>query len=111
MRGGSDADATRFVNRLYRQVLVLDSGATGSATTFVQKRIGDVQLAWENEAHRVLAEGPDELEIVYPPLSIRAEPQVAVVDAVARRHGTAEVAKAYLEVLYTDHAQDILARH
>lgn len=111
LRGGSEADALKYVTQLYRQVLVLDSGARGTATTFVQKGIGDVQLAWENEAHRELAETPGELEIIYPPLSIRAEPNVAVVDAVAKRHGTAEVARDYLQFLYTDEGQDILARH
>jgi len=110
-RGGSEEDARAFVSRLYQQTPVLDNGARGSTTTFAQKKIGDVHLTWENEAHLEVAETPGELEIVYPPLSIRAEPYVAVVDGNVDRKGTRAVAEAYLQFLYTDEAQHILARH
>ena len=111
LRGGSRDDAIGYVTRLYRNVPVLDSGARGATTTFVQKGIGDVHLAWENEAHLEVQEARGNLEIVYPPISIRAEPHVAVVDSVVRRKGTREVAEAYLKYLYTDEAQEIIARH
>jgi sulfate transport system substrate-binding protein len=99
------------VTQLYRQVPVLDSGARGATTTFVQKGIGDVHLAWENEAHLEVEEAGGALEIVYPPISIRAEPHVAVVDANVDRRGTRAAAQAYLEYAYTDEAQDLIARH
>jgi hypothetical protein len=93
-------------------VPVLDSGARGSTITFAQRGIGDVLLAWENEAHLALKEfGADKFEIVTPPLSILAEPPVAVVDKNARRHGTTEVAKAYLNYLYSDEGQEIAAKN
>jgi sulfate/thiosulfate transport system substrate-binding protein len=111
LRGGSEEDATRYVTQLYRQVPVLDSGARGATTTFVQKKIGDVHIAWENEAHLEVKEAKGELELVYPPISIRAEPHVAVVDGNVDRHKTREAAEAYLEYLYTDEAQEVLARH
>jgi sulfate transport system substrate-binding protein len=111
LRGGSREDALAYVTRLYRQVPVLDSGARAAAATFVQKRIGDVHLAWENEAHLEVAEANGELEIVYPPISIRAEPHVAVVDANVDRRGTRAAAEAYLRFAYTDEAQDVIARH
>lgn len=110
-RGGSEQDAEAFVTRMYRQTPVLDSGARGSTTTFAQKHIGDVHLTWENEAHLEVEEAKGELELVYPPLSIRAEPHVAVVDANVRRKGTEVAAEAYLKFLYTDEAQEIIARH
>jgi sulfate transport system substrate-binding protein len=110
-RGGSEDDARAFVTKLYQHTPVLDSGARGSTTTFAQKKIGDVHLTWENEAYLEVAETPDELEIVYPPLSIRAEPFVAVVDANVERKGTRAIAEAYLKFLYTDEAQHILAKH
>jgi sulfate/thiosulfate transport system substrate-binding protein len=100
-----------YVTKLYKQVPVLDSGARGSTTTFVQKRIGDVHLAWENEAHLEVQEAKGELELIYPPISIRAEPHVAVVDENVDRKGTRAVAEAYLEYLYTDEAQEIIAKH
>jgi len=110
--GHDDAKARDFVKRLYKNVPVLDSGARGSTTTFVERGIGDVLLAWENEAHLALKEfGSDKFEIVTPPLSILAEPPVAVVDKVAKKHGTADVAKAYLEYLYSDEGQEIAARN
>ena len=91
---------------------VLDTGARGSTTTFVQRGIGDVLLAWENEAYLALKEfGADKFEIVYPPASILAEPPVAVVDKVVDKHGTREVAQAYLEYLYTPEGQEIAAKN
>jgi sulfate transport system substrate-binding protein len=111
LRGGTEQQATEYVTRLYRQVPVLDSGARGATTTFVQKRIGDVHLAWENEAHLEVEEAEGELEIVYPPISIRAEPHVAVVDDNVRRHGTRPAAEAYLNYLYSDEGQRIIAKH
>lgn len=110
-RGGSEKDAEAFVTQLYRQTPVLDSGARGSTTTFAQKNIGDVHLTWENEAHLEVAEAKGELELVYPPLSIRAEPHVTVVDATVDRKGTRAAAEAYLQFLYTDEAQEIIAKH
>ena len=110
--GHDDARARDLVKRLYKNVPVLDSGARGSTTTFVERGIGDVLLAWENEARLAMKElGADKFEIVTPSESILAEPPVAVVDKVARKHGTSEVAKAYLEYLYTEEGQDIAGRH
>jgi sulfate transport system substrate-binding protein len=111
LRGGSRQAAIDYVTKLYKQVPVLDSGARGATTTFVQKRIGDVHLAWENEAHLEVEEAKGALEIVYPPISIRAEPHVAVVDDNVRRHGTRKAAEAYLNYTYTDDGQEILAKH
>jgi sulfate/thiosulfate-binding protein len=108
--GGKDA-AKAFVQKLYAHVPVLDTGARGSTTTFAQRGIGDVLLAWENEAHLALKEeGGDRFQIVYPPTSILAEPPVAVVDKNADRHGTRKVAEAYLQFLYSSEAQEIEAR-
>ena len=91
---------------------MLDTGARGSTTTFVERGIGDVLLAWENEAHLAVTQlGKDRFEIVVPSSSILAEPPVAVVDQVAQRHGTTAVAKAYLEYLYTPAAQELAATH
>jgi sulfate transport system substrate-binding protein len=90
---------------------VLDSGARGATTTFVQRKIGDVHLAWENEARLEVREAKGELDIIYPPISLRAEPHVAVVDEVVDRKKTRAVAEAYLKYLYTDAAQEIIARH
>ena len=110
--GGSEAKAREFVTALYRNVPVLDSGARGSTTTFVQRGIGDVLLAWENEAFLSLKElGPDKVDIVVPSVSILAEPPVAVVDKNVDRKGTRAVAQAYLEYLYTPEGQEIAARH
>lgn len=109
---GDDGRVRDFVRRLYANVPVLDTGARGSTTTFAQRGVGDVLLAWENEAHLALKEyGADKFEIVVPALSILAEPPVAVVDRVAQRRGTAEAARAYLEFLYTPEAQEMAARH
>ena len=110
--GGSEASAKDFVTKLYKNVPVLDAGARGSTTTFVERGIGDVLIAWENEALLAVKElGPDKVEIVAPSLSILAEPPVAVVDKVAGKHGTKAVAQAYLEYLYTDAGQEIVAKH
>ncbi len=111
LRGGSEEEAADLLTRIYKQVPVLDSGARGATTTFVQKKIGDVHLAWENEAHLEVREAGGTLEIVYPPISILAEPQVAVVDVSVRRKGTREAAEAYLKFLYTDEGQEIIAKH
>lgn len=109
---GSEEAARDFVARLYRNVPVLDSGARGSTTTFVQRGIGDVFLSWENEAFLALNElGPDKFEIVLPSLSILAEPPVTIVDRNVDRRGTREVAQAYLEFLYSPTGQRIAARH
>jgi sulfate transport system substrate-binding protein len=109
--GGNDARAREFVTALFRNVPVLDSGARGSTTTFVQRGIGDVLLAWENEAYLALAEAKDKVEIVTPSLSILAEPPVAVVDKVVAKKGTKAVAEAYLQFLYTPEGQEIAARN
>src|SRR5690606_1624579 len=110
--GGHDAKAQEFVAALFKNVPVLDTGARGSTTTFVERGVGDVLLAWENEAFLAIKElGPDKFDIVVPSISILAEPPVAVVDKVVDRKGTRQVAQAYLEYLYTPQAQDIIARN
>jgi len=109
---GSEEAARDFVTRLFRNVPVLDTGARGATTTFVERGQGDVLLAWENEALLALAEsGKDRFEIVMPSTTILAEPPVAVVDKVVDKHGTRAVAEAYLRFLYTPEGQDIVARH
>jgi len=109
---GDEEKIEQFVGDIYRHVPVLDSGARGSTTTFVQRGIGDVLLAWENEAFLAINElGPDKFEIVVPSVSILAEPTVAVVDGNARKKGTLEVAQAYLEHLYSPEAQRIAAQN
>jgi sulfate transport system substrate-binding protein len=110
-RGGSDAAALEYLRQLYRHVPVLDVGARDATNTFTQEKLGDVQLTWENEALLEAAEYKGELEIVYPPVSIRAEPSVAWVDSNVARRKTEAYAKAYLEYLYTDPAQEIIAQH
>jgi sulfate transport system substrate-binding protein len=110
--GGNDAKAKDFVAKVYGNVPVLDSGARGSTVTFAERGIGDVLLAWENEAYLSLKEfGADKFDIVYPPISILAEPPVAVVDKVVDKRGTRDVAQAYLEYLYSPEGQDIAARN
>ncbi len=110
--GGNDAKAQAFVGSLFKNVPVLDSGARGSTVTFAERGIGDVLLAWENEAHLALKEfGADKFDIVYPPTSILAEPPVSVVDKVVDKRGTRAVATAYLEYLYSPEGQEIAARH
>lgn len=110
--GGTSDAAQAFVRQLYRNVPVLDTGARGSTTTFAQRRIGDVLITWENEAHLAQAEfGQGQFEIVTPPFSILAEPTVAVVDRVVDRRGTRALAEAYLRHLYTPEAQELAARN
>jgi sulfate transport system substrate-binding protein len=110
--GGSEASAKAFVAALFKNVPVLDSGARGAATTFAQRQIGDVLLAWESEAHLLLTEfGTDNFEIVFPSRSILAEPVVALVDKNVDRKGTRAVAQAFLEFLYTKGAQEIIAQN
>jgi len=110
--GGNDAKARDFVGQLYKNVKVLDSGARGSTITFVERGIGDVLIAWENEAYLAVKElGPEKVDIVTPSLSILAEPPVAVVDKVVDKHGTRKVAQAYLEYLYTPEGQDLAAQN
>jgi sulfate transport system substrate-binding protein len=110
--GGSEAGARDFIAKLYRNVPVLDTGARGATTTFVERGIGDVLLAWENEAFLAMKEmGHDKFEIVAPSVSILAEPPVALVDKVADKRGTRRVAEAYLAYLYSDEGQQIIARH
>ena len=109
--GGSDAKAREFVTALFKNVPVLDSGARGATTTFVQRGIGDVLIAWENEAYLALTEEKDKVQIVTPSISILAEPPVAVVDKVVAKKGTKAVAEAYLQFLYTPEGQEIAARN
>jgi sulfate transport system substrate-binding protein len=111
LRGGSKDDAVKYVTELYKRVPVLDPGARGSTTTFAQKEIGDVHLTWENEAWLEVRESGNKLEIVYPPISIRAEPKVALVDANVKRHNTAKPAEAYLNFLYTPAGQELVAQN
>ena len=108
---GTEGQARDFVTKLYRRVPVLDSGARGSTTTFAQNKKGDVHLTWENEALLEVQEQKGELEIVYPPASIRAEPYVAVVDSVVDHRGTREAAEAYLKSVFDKEAQEIIAKH
>ena len=109
---GSDDQAKAYLTQLFKNVPVLDTGARGATTTFVQRGIGDVLLAWENEAFLSLEEfGADKFELVAPSLSILTEPPVAVVDKVVDRHGTRKVAEAYLKYLYTPEAQEIIAKN
>lgn len=111
-KGGNEASAREFVRKLFKNVAVLDAGARGSTTTFVQRGIGDVFLSWENEAFLAIKElGSDKFEIVIPSVSILAEPSVSVVDKVVEKHGTRAVAEAYLGYLYTEEGQEIAARH
>ena len=110
--GGTDAKAQEFVGNLFKNVPVLDSGARGSTVTFAERGIGDVLLAWENEAHLALKEfGADKFDIVYPPVSILAEPPVSLVDKVVDKKGTRDVAQAYLEYLYSPEGQDIAGKN
>ena len=111
-RDGSQEAAREFVARLFRNVPVLDSGARGSTNTFVQREIGDVLLAWENEAFLAIEElGPDKVDVVVPSMSILAEPPVALVDRNVEKHGTRSVAEAYLKYLYSPEGQRIAAKN
>ncbi len=110
--GGNDQKARELVTGIFKNVKVLDSGARGSTTTFVERGLGDVLIAWENEAYLSVKElGPDKFDIVTPSISILAEPSVAVVDKVVDKRGTRKVAQAYLEYLYTPIGQEIAARN
>ncbi|MDB6043276.1 MAG: cysP [Gammaproteobacteria bacterium] len=110
--GGNATTAKEFVRKLYKNVPVLDTGARGSTTTFVQRELGDVLIAWENEAMLAIKElGGDKLQIIVPTVSVLAEPPVAVVDKVVLRRGTREVATAYLQYLYSKEGQEIVARN
>jgi sulfate/thiosulfate-binding protein len=110
--GGNEAKAKAFVSQLYKNVPVLDAGARGSTTTFAERGIGDVLIAWENEALLAVKElGPGKVELVVPSVSILAEPPVTVVDKIAKKHGTTAVAQAYLQYLYSTEAQEIIAKH
>ena len=111
-QGGSEAKARELVGAIYKNAPVLDTGARGSTTTFVERGIGDVLIAWENEAQLAVAEiGKGQYEIVVPSVTVLAEPPVSVVDVVARRKGTSAVATAYLEYLYSPEAQELIAKH
>jgi sulfate transport system substrate-binding protein len=109
--GGSDQKAREFVEHLFQNVPVLDSGARGATTTFIRRGLGDVLLTWENEAYLALAESQGQVEIVTPSISILAEPSVSVVDRDVDRKGTRAVAEAYLKYLYSPEGQEIVARH
>lgn len=111
LNGGSEDDARDFVTKLYKNTPVLDTGARGATTTFAQRGIGDVHLTWESEAHLEINESKGELELVYPSLSILAEPHLAIVDSVVDKKGTRNAAEAYLKFLYTPQGQDIIAKH
>jgi sulfate transport system substrate-binding protein len=110
-RSRAEEEAKAFVTQMYRQCPVLDSGARGATITFARRMIGDVHLTWENEAHLELDELPDDLEVIYPSSSIKAEPHVAIVDQNVDSKGTREVAEAYLKFLYSDQAQEIIAKN
>jgi sulfate/thiosulfate-binding protein len=110
-RGGTDDEARTFVKKLYEHVPILDQGAREATLRFAQEKVGDVHLAWENEALFEVEESNGDLEIIDPPSSIRAEPYVTWVDANVKRKGTEAIAKAYLEFLYSDEAQELIAMH
>ncbi len=109
--GGDPSKVKQFIGALFKNVPVLDTGARGSTTTFAQRGIGDIFLSWENEAHLIEKEFPGKTQIVIPSISILAEPPVAVVEKNAKKHGTEELAKAYLTYLYSTEAQDIAGKH
>ncbi len=110
--GGNEQKAREFVTALYKNVPVLDTGARGSLITFTQRGVGDVFISWENEALLAVKElGPDKFDIIVPPTTILAEPPIAVVDKVVDKRGTRKQAQAYLEFLYTEEAQDIIAQN
>ena len=109
---GGEAQAKDLVKRIFNNAAILDTGARGSTVTFAEREIGDVLITWENEAHLVLKEyGADKFDIIYPSISILAEPPVTVVDVVARKHDTTDVAKGYLDYLYSKEGQELAAKH
>jgi sulfate transport system substrate-binding protein len=108
---GNQEKARDFIRALYKNVVVLDTGARGATTSFTQRKLGDVLIAWENEAYLALKEFPNQLEIVLPSLSILAEPSVAAVESVARKKGNLELANAYLQYLYSDEGQQLAGKH
>jgi len=108
---GDEVKAKEYITALYKNVPVLDSGARGSTTTFAQRQIGDILLSWENEAHLIEKEFPGQTEIVYPSISILAEPSVAVVSKNAAKKGNEEIATEYLKFLYTKEGQDLVGKH
>lgn len=111
-RDKSSEAANRFVEKLYRNVPVLDTGARGSTTTFIERGIGDVLIAWENEALLVIHKlAPDQFDLVVPTMSILAEPPVTVVDKIVKKHGTSNIAHSYLEYLYSEEGQELAAKH
>jgi sulfate transport system substrate-binding protein len=110
-QGGSESEAEDYVRKLYRNVKVLDTGARGSTVTFAMRKVGDVQITWENEAHLEVRESKGALEIVYPSRSIKAEPHVTWVDSSVEKKGTREAAEEYLRFLYTPQAQEIIAQN
>ncbi|MCX7214890.1 MAG: sulfate ABC transporter substrate-binding protein [Burkholderiales bacterium] len=110
--GGNEKTAQELLTKIYKNVPVLDSGARGSTTTFIEREIGDVLITWENEALLAIRElGPDKVQIVVPSLSVLAEPPVTVVDKVVDRRGTRKVAEAYLNFLYSDAGQELAGKH
>lgn len=109
--GGDEKAIRSYMSALFKNVPVLDTGARGATTTFAQRKIGDVFLSWENEAFLIEKEFPGETEIIVPSLSILAEPPVTLLDKNAEKHGTTELAKAYLDYLYTPEAQDLIGKH
>jgi len=109
--GGDQAKILDYITKLFKNVPILDTGARAATNTFAQNKIGDVFLSWENEAYLIEKQFPGQTEIVYPSISILAEPPVAVVEKNAEKHGTAAAAKAYLEFLYTDEAQELAGKH
>ena len=109
--GGSNAEAEEFVKQIFARTRGLDPSARGATESFARKGLGDVHLTWENEAYLEVLESKGKLKIIYPSASVQAEPHVAVVDAIARKKGTTVVAKAYLEYLYTEEAQEVIAKH
>lgn len=111
LNGGTEDQAREFVTKLYKLAPVLDTGARGATVSFAQRGLGDVHLTWESEAHLEITESKGELELVYPPQSILAEPHLAVVDSVVDRKGTRAAAEEYLKFLYTPEGQEIIAQH
>lgn len=108
---GNEAKAKEYVTKFYKNAAVLDSGARGATTTFAERGIGDVLVGWENEAYLALKESPGKFEVIVPTISILAEPPVAVVDKFAKKHGTEKVAEAYLNYLYSNEGQEIIAKN